>query len=68
MNKNERVKVKEWLEKTDMIHWPLFFPKVYESGGFDVIVGNPPYINVKKIDLGERRAYSRLYETGDVAA
>ena len=71
VNRNERVRVKQWLEKTDMIHWPLCFPKIFESGGFDVIVGNPPYINVKKINLGERRAYSRLYETynpnGDIS-
>jgi hypothetical protein len=71
INKNERVIVKDWLGKTDMVHWPLCFPKIFESGGFDVIVGNPPYINVKKINLGERRAYSRLYKTynpnGDIS-
>ncbi len=71
VNKNERIRVKEWLEKTDMLHWSLCFPKIFESGGFDVIVGNPPYINVKKIDLGERKTYSKLYETynpnGDIS-
>ncbi|WP_449103415.1 Eco57I restriction-modification methylase domain-containing protein [Pseudomonas veronii] len=24
-------------------HWPLEFPEVFEAGGFDGIVGNPPY-------------------------
>ncbi|WP_082356908.1 Eco57I restriction-modification methylase domain-containing protein [Halorubrum tropicale] len=25
------------------IHWPLQFADVYEGGGFDVVIGNPPY-------------------------
>ena len=24
-------------------HWPLEFPDVFERGGFDVVLGNPPY-------------------------
>lgn len=30
-------------------HWPLEFPEVFEAGGFDVIVGNPPFMGGKKI-------------------
>ena len=25
------------------LHWPLAFPEVFESGGFDAIIGNPPW-------------------------
>ena len=71
LNKDERIKSKEWLEKIYMIHWSLCFPKIFESGGFDVVVGNPPYINVKRIELGERRIYLKLYEaynpSGDIS-
>lgn len=28
-------------------HWPLEFPEVFESGGFDVILGNPPWERIK---------------------
>lgn len=28
-------------------HWPLEFPEVWTSGGFDAIVGNPPFIGNK---------------------
>ena len=24
-------------------HWPLEFPDVFERGGFDVVLGNPPW-------------------------
>lgn len=30
-------------------HWPLEFPEVFERGGFDGIVGNPPFIYGKNI-------------------
>jgi hypothetical protein len=28
-------------------HWPLEFPEVFEQGGFDVILGNPPWERIK---------------------
>jgi hypothetical protein len=42
-------------------HWPAEFPAVMARGGFDVIIGNPPYIEYSKV----RQQY-RVggYETG----
>jgi hypothetical protein len=31
------------------VHWPLVFPEVFERGGFDAIVGNPPFLGGKKL-------------------
>ena len=28
-------------------HWPLEFPEVFEAGGFDVVLGNPPWERIK---------------------
>jgi hypothetical protein len=28
-------------------HWPLEFPDVFEQGGFDVMLGNPPWERIK---------------------
>jgi len=36
--------------------WRLRFPEVFEGGGFDVYVGNPPYINLYKFS-GDFRDY-----------
>ena len=33
----------------DPFHWALEFPEVRERGGFDAIVGNPPFQGGKKI-------------------
>jgi hypothetical protein len=30
-------------------HWVIEFRKVISDGGFDVIIGNPPYVNVSEI-------------------
>ncbi|MFS8889563.1 endonuclease domain-containing protein, partial [Synechococcus sp. R55.2] len=36
-------------------HWPLEFPEVFESGGFDVILSNPPW---EQIQLEEQEFFA----------
>ena len=31
------------------LHWPLAMPEVMERGGFDAIIGNPPFLGAKKL-------------------
>ncbi|HMF30449.1 MAG TPA: TaqI-like C-terminal specificity domain-containing protein, partial [Candidatus Lokiarchaeia archaeon] len=43
-------------------HWIAEFPEVLLArGGFDVIVGNPPYITMKKQTLGQKAIYAAKY-------
>ncbi|MGW4051430.1 Eco57I restriction-modification methylase domain-containing protein [Streptomyces sp. NPDC004779] len=45
------------LERTPL-HWPLVFPEVFtERGGFDAIVGNPPFLGGKKLTGAAGEAY-----------
>jgi len=30
-----------------VLHWPLAFPQVYAKGGFDCVLGNPPWERIK---------------------
>ncbi|MHB1266969.1 MAG: Eco57I restriction-modification methylase domain-containing protein [Acidithiobacillus ferriphilus] len=30
-----------------MLHWPLAFPQVFAAGGFDCVLGNPPWERIK---------------------
>jgi hypothetical protein len=39
----------EWKDKSIPFHWFIEFPDVFEKGGFDVIIGNPPYIQKSKV-------------------
>lgn len=39
------------------LHWPLVFPEVFEQGGFDAIVGNPPFLGGQKLTGASGAAY-----------
>ena len=44
------------------LHWCERFPNVLSEGGFDLIIGNPPYIEIKKIrNKTEKEFFSQLY-------
>jgi hypothetical protein len=38
-------------------HWGIEFPEVFRSGGFDVIVGNPPFAGKNTITEGNAGGY-----------
>ena len=35
-------------------NWQTSFPKIFEKGGFDVIIGNPPYVNIYNMNSSDR--------------
>ena len=55
-----------WRASHQPFHWFIeFHAIVHERGGFDAIVGNPPYVSVRKIDYRfprlSQRKYSDIY-------
>lgn len=44
-------------------NWQNEFPDVFEGGGFDVIIGNPPYVNVELMPEADKEHYRRNYVT-----
>ncbi|MGJ7905156.1 Eco57I restriction-modification methylase domain-containing protein [Actinopolyspora sp. H202] len=67
-----REQAREWLDTDlpegnfgrDTLHWPLVFPEVFENGGFDAVVGNPPFLGGSKITGTSGIAYrSHLVDT-----
>jgi hypothetical protein len=44
-----------WIEKYRPFHWFIEFPAVIEGGGFDVVLGNPPYVARKNLSPEEKR-------------
>ena len=57
--RSEPLPFETWKESHQPFHWFAEFPSVWQQGGFDVVVGNPPYIAKKTI-----RDYSWVgYET-----
>lgn len=39
----------EWVTSHSPFHWFIEFPEVFDSGGFDVVIGNPPYVSRRKV-------------------
>ena len=44
-------------------NWEQEFPEVFEKGGFDIIIGNPPYINVEHIPTIDKEYYKQNYQS-----
>ena len=42
--------------------WEKEFPQVFKNGGFDVVVGNPPYVSTKQIPANDRNYYWDKYK------
>ncbi|MFD2784001.1 Eco57I restriction-modification methylase domain-containing protein [Hymenobacter rubripertinctus] len=44
--------------------WPTAFPEVFAQGGFDVVIGNPPYVRSRGLFSSEEKRYlSNTYAT-----
>ncbi len=67
-----RAKLLEF-EKTDerpYFLWHLYFMYVFEQGGFDIMIGNPPYIQLQKMgketDILQAEKFDTFKRTGDI--
>jgi len=67
-----RAKLLEF-EKTDerpYFLWHLYFMDVFEQGGFDIMIGNPPYIQLQKMgkeaDILEKVGWETFTRRGDI--
>ena len=43
--------------------WQKEFPQVFEKGGFDVVIGNPPYVRIQNLKQSEVDHYFNSYVT-----
>ena len=54
-----------WAQEVLPFHWSIEFPSVFSSGGFDVVIGNPPYIKKSDVPKATRQALIG-FETQDL--
>ena len=51
----------EWEEK-HRFNWEDEFPQIMKDGGFDVVIGNPPYVRPHKLEASEKQALWAQYQ------
>ena len=49
---NKESDYSKWLSSHKPFHWLIEFHSIMKNGGFDVIIGNPPYVNMNKVQKG----------------
>jgi type I restriction-modification system DNA methylase subunit/predicted type IV restriction endonuclease len=40
-------------ERINVFNWHTAFPQIFKVGGFDAVIGNPPWVTVEKSVIGE---------------
>ena len=57
----------DWLKSHQPFHWLAeFYQIIHENGGFDVIIGNPPYVEWKKEKLIAIKQPSAVVDSGNL--
>jgi hypothetical protein len=48
----------------DFFLWHTWFKDIFDGGGFDIVIGNPPYVNIANLtDDNVRKQYQKSYKT-----
>lgn len=56
------ISYEEWLKSHQPFNWIAeFYDIIHGNGGFDVIIGNPPYVEYNKKDRATKKAVSDIY-------
>jgi len=54
------------LPSKPFVLWQLDFARVFrENGGFDIVIGNPPYISSKGVEANMKKTYERVFGFSD---
>jgi len=57
VNPDNRPAYAKWLETHKPFHWFIEFYGIINAGGFDVVIGNPPYVELRDVSEYKPRGY-----------
>ena len=57
---NDKIAFCNWEKTHRPFHWFIEFNHIMADGGFDVIIGNPPYVDTSKFDYLKRNIQNRF--------
>ncbi len=64
---NDKVANTKWVKSHQPFHWFIQFYGIINGGGFDVIIGNPPYVEMSKVNEYRITNYKTL-DSGNLYA
>jgi hypothetical protein len=65
---SDKVAYAKWVKSHQPFHWFLQFYGILNSGGFDVIIGNPPYVEYTKVEATYRVIWGETLSTNNLFA
>jgi SAM-dependent methyltransferase len=51
-----------WRDKQPF-NWQDEFSEVFKNGGYDVVIGNPPYISARELDVKDKDFFEEIYHS-----
>jgi hypothetical protein len=69
-DKEKKIRYKQQIDDTiheitkgqEIFDFKIYFSEVFHNkGGFDVVIGNPPYLRIQNIDKNDARVLKRMY-------
>jgi hypothetical protein len=65
---SDKAAVAKWLKSHQPFHWFVQFYGIISRGGFDVIIGNPPYVEYTKVEASYRVLHGETLPTNNLFA
>ncbi|NMA19293.1 MAG: SAM-dependent methyltransferase, partial [Lentisphaerae bacterium] len=65
---NDQNGIKKWIQSHNPFHWFIEFYEIMDKGGFNVIIGNPPYVELSDLKGQYSIRNFRLLATGNLYA
>ena len=63
---NKKADYDKWLKSHQPFHWFVQFYGIMQDGGFDVIIGNPPYVELSVVKREYKIENLSLTQTGNI--
>ncbi|MGA2781367.1 MAG: TaqI-like C-terminal specificity domain-containing protein [Smithella sp.] len=55
----------EEAQRVNVFDWQAEFPEIFKVGGFDAVIGNPPYVDIKGLPINDVQYIFKTYKTAN---
>ncbi|MBS1653146.1 MAG: N-6 DNA methylase [Bacteroidetes bacterium] len=58
----DKVSIAKLEKKIRAFDWRVSFPNVFKQGGFNAVIGNPPYVNIENLNTESKKYFFKNYQ------